>query len=420
MVVVAKKLPRRKAVKGHPGINYRPRASGKVGPPYEIPYLDSSGKRRWDTVHGSLSDAEARRAELRLRRRRGERIEPSRKTFAVYAEEWLARQTTVKTRTQELYSWAIKTHLVPFFGRRRIDQIDADHVASFIAQMTRAGYKGWTIKSVLRPLSIMFRQAARKGQIPVNPMSQLEPGERPRTDDQRSHRILDLEEIRALLAAADTEQNRCLIELLITAGLRIGEALGLTVSSLDPPNNLITIEHQLGRDGVLQPLKTPESRRAIDIPPDLMSRLLGLLNQRGTRFSPTALVLATRNGTGIQRKTARAAIDRAVKTAGLQVPKPTLHDLRHTHVSMLFALGHSIVDIQHRLGHRSPETTLKIYAHQWKLNEAHKSQIGQQLGQLLNAPTSPNDFTAAAHVIELQLAPTNAPDTQKAVVEPGV
>jgi len=61
---------RRRPVARHPGIYYRPRPGGKVGPPYEIRYLDSSGKRRWAIVHGSLDEAEAKRAELLLRRRR--------------------------------------------------------------------------------------------------------------------------------------------------------------------------------------------------------------------------------------------------------------------------------------------------------------------------------------------------------------
>src|SRR6266540_3716120 len=73
--------PRRRPVARHPGIYYRPRAGGKVAPPYEIRYLDSTGKRRWAVVNGSLEEAEAKRAELLLRRRRGERIEPTRQTF---------------------------------------------------------------------------------------------------------------------------------------------------------------------------------------------------------------------------------------------------------------------------------------------------------------------------------------------------
>src|SRR4051794_1149862 len=179
--------PRRRVVPRHPGIYYRPRTDGKVAPPYELRFLDSSGVRRWVVVHGSLADAEARKAELMLRRRRGERIQPTRQTFELYAREWLERQD-VRPRTLEVNRWALEQHLIPYFGRRRLDQITCDDIAAFIAAMKRKELKGWTITSALRPLSNMLAQAARKGQIPVNPMTQLERGERPNHNDQRPHR----------------------------------------------------------------------------------------------------------------------------------------------------------------------------------------------------------------------------------------
>src|SRR3954447_17042293 len=83
---------RRRPVARHPGIYYRPGRGGKVQPPYEISYFDSRGQRRWQTVEGTLGEAEAKRAELMLRRRRGGRVEPTRQTFEQYAREWLARQ----------------------------------------------------------------------------------------------------------------------------------------------------------------------------------------------------------------------------------------------------------------------------------------------------------------------------------------
>jgi hypothetical protein len=52
---------------------------------------------------------------------------------------------------------------------------------------------------------------------------------------------------------------------------------------------------------------------------------------------------------------------------------------------MLIALDHNLVDIQRRLGHRKPDTTLKVYAHQWKYREARRSQIGHKLGELFAA-----------------------------------
>src|SRR5215218_4859976 len=175
---------RRKAVPRHRGIYYRPRVDGKIAPPYEVFYVDSAGKQRWETIDGSLEDAEARRADLRLRRRKGERIAPTRQTFEEYARYWLDRQH-VRPRTHELHVWALERHLLPRFGQRQLAQITSDDVAAFIADMRKSGLKGWTITSALRPLSIICGEAARKGYIAANPVSQLDRRERPKHDDQR-------------------------------------------------------------------------------------------------------------------------------------------------------------------------------------------------------------------------------------------
>ena len=38
--------------------------------------------------------------------------------------------------------------------------------------------------------------------------------------------------------------------------------------------------------------------------------------------------------------------------------------------------------MQHRLGHRKPDTTLRVYTHQWKYRDAQKSRIGDHIGRL--------------------------------------
>ncbi|HEY8722280.1 MAG TPA: site-specific integrase [Gaiellaceae bacterium] len=378
------RLPRRAPVPRNRGIYYRPRPGGKVAPPYEIRYLDSGGTYRWVTVNGSLEEAQARRSELMIRRRRGEQTEPNRQRFDEHARAWLERQE-VRPRTREVYNWALERHLIPYFGRHRLDQISCDEIAAFITLKRRAGLKGWTVTSILRPLSIMLAQAARKGRIPVNPLTQLERGERPRHDDQRPKRILSLQEMRALLAHADTDEYRALFALLLAGGLRIGEALGLVVGDLDPQHSVVRVECQLGRDGDRTPLKTAESHRAVDIPRELMQQLLALLDERGASANPHGFVFASRTGGGLERKVARSALQRAARGAKLEIPHPTLHDLRHSHASMLIALDISVVDVQRRLGHRKPDTTLRIYAHEWKYREAQRSQIGRQLGKLFAA-----------------------------------
>src|SRR5439155_22916140 len=75
-------------------------------------------------------------------------------------------------------------------------------------------------------------------------------------------------------------------------------------------------------------------------------------------------------------------------------PQPTLPDLRHSHASMLIAMDFSVVDVQRRLGHRKPDITLRIYAHEWKYRDAQRSQIGRQIDRIFRAD-GPKVLTAA-------------------------
>jgi integrase len=145
-------------------------------------------------------------------------------------------------------------------------------------------------------------------------------------------------------------------------------------------------------------LKTAEARRSLDIPESLMKQLLELAEQHRSLFDPHALVFQSRNSTGLERKTCREALKRAAKAANLQLPHPTLHDLRHTHASMLIALGCSLADVQHRLGHRKPDTTLRIYTHQWSYHQSQRSTIGQQLATLFNSEPQTAPALAVAQI----------------------
>jgi integrase len=66
--------------------------------------------------------------------------------------------------------------------------------------------------------------------------------------------VVNLDEMQALIASADGEQYRCLLELMLASGVRIGEALGLAVCDLDREHALIPVEYQLGRNGSRTPL----------------------------------------------------------------------------------------------------------------------------------------------------------------------
>jgi integrase len=72
-------------------------------------------------------------------------------------------------------------------------------------------------------------------------------------------------------------------------------------------------------------------------------------------------VFTTGNGKPIQPRVLSRAFDVLQKKAG--VPRIRLHDLRHTHASLLFNDGKNIRMISERLGHSDAGITLAVYTH---------------------------------------------------------
>lgn len=356
------KRPRRSKVKGRRGIYYREGADGRRA--YEITYTDSEGRRRWQRVQGGLKNAEAALEETRRRLRRGERVAPTRATFAEVAETWIAGQSQLRSATRDRYRWALDRHLVPRFGRLRIAQLTTDHVAALIADMRDAGYRAWTIRGVLTPLGRVLAHAARRGLIAENPVSRLERGERPPAERQEM-RILDRREMSALLDAAD-DRYRPLIATAVFTGLRIGELLGLTWRDLDLDAGILRVRKQLDRSGERVEPKTAQAIRDVVLMPAL-GRILREHRLRSPHSGDGDFIFASAEGTGLDRRNAvRRGLKRAVQLAGLDGadrPKLRFHDLRHTFASLLVAQGHNVVFVSRQLGHASPNITLGVYAH---------------------------------------------------------
>src|SRR5690349_10900888 len=88
--------PRRTRVSGRRSIYYRVGVDGRRR--YEISYYDSQGRRRWKTVGSNLKEAEAALDDVRARKRRGERVSPTRATVQEASEAWLAMQSQLRPR----------------------------------------------------------------------------------------------------------------------------------------------------------------------------------------------------------------------------------------------------------------------------------------------------------------------------------
>jgi integrase len=374
------RTPRRVSVKGHAGIYYRLDRKGERR--YEITFLDSSGKRCWRTVDGGLREAGAALREVGGRKDRGERVVTTRATVAEVAKAWLDAQTELRPRTREGYENAMRLHILPRFGGRRVSTITEDDVANLIAELRTGvhyvekegrmvreqraeGYAGWTIRGVLVPLSRLLAYAARRGYIAANPVSRLERGERPKVG-KREKRILTGDEIGALLESS-LPGYRTLMATAVYTGVRQSEALGLVWRDVDFEAGFVRVRRQLDRKrGYAEP-KTPQAIRDVVLAPAL-GRLLREHRLASPHSRDDDPVFANAAGRPFEHRNVQSrGFDKAAERSGLNVKgddrrKATFHDLRHTFASLLIAQGADVVHVSKQLGHADASITLKVYA----------------------------------------------------------
>jgi integrase len=385
---------RRTKVKGKQGIYYR-----QVGKQrrYEITYLDSDGRRRWQTVPGfdNLDDAEATLVETKSKLHRGERVAPGKLTFNEAVDMWFAGKN-VAERTRERYESNLRLYLRPRFGDRRVHEITAEDVAALVAEMRAKGKAGWTQRNVLTTLSGFYTWASspRRRYAPANPVSQLEHDERPKVR-KRKGRVLQPDEIRALLDSATTDRYRVLIASAIFSGLRLMELLALRWQ--DVGDNEIYVRHQLSRKGKrLVDVKTDSAERDVALRPELAAMLKR--HKMASRFKqPHDFVFAAETGgplgwRNVERRAMDAAHAAAVKAKRLPAsrPKPVLHDCRHTYGAMLVAEGRDVHTVKTMMGHANVATTIDVYGGDFdKARNADPNAPRPNYGNVLE--TAPGD-----------------------------
>ena len=206
---------------------------------------------------------------------------------------------------------------------------------------------------------------------------------------KRKGRVLQPDEIRALLDSATTERYRVLIATAIFTGLRLMELLALRWEDL--VEGEIHVRHQLSRkDKRLVPLKTDSALREITVRPEL-ARVLRKHRMRSRFKQPGDFVFASETGgplgwRNVERRAIDAAFRAAVKAKRLPAgrSKPVMHDCRHTFGSMLVAEGCDVYSVKRMMGHANVATTIDVYGGEFdKQRNGRAGQPAPDYGNLL-------------------------------------
>ena len=275
--------------------------------------------------------------------------------------------TRITTSTLVHYRTIARVHLVPELGHRRLIDLTPAEVQALLRSKTDAGYSANTVRQIRGLLVQCLRQAERWGLVGRN-VAALTDGPRISRSEGRT---LTIGQAKSLLDAAKGDRLEACYVLLLSLGLRRGEALGLRWSDVDLDAAVIVVRQALRKVGSrveIAAVKTTGSRRAINLPREVVSILRTHRARQnaerlvaGEVWKDSGLVFTTGIGTAVDPSSFRKLFDKVCASAGIQGWHP--HELRHSAASIMLASGVPLEVVSRVLGHASIRITADVYAH---------------------------------------------------------
>ncbi|PHN08018.1 integrase [Flavilitoribacter nigricans DSM 23189 = NBRC 102662] len=158
--------------------------------------------------------------------------------------------------------------------------------------------------------------------------------------------VFSEQEIKLLFEAVTNLKHRCILMLIYSAGLRIGESISLRKEDINFDRNTVFIKGGKGK----------KDRTSV-----LSEKMKTIINDYLKAYNPQYWLFEGQDGGQYSTRSIQNVFRRAVKTSGVN-PFSTVHTLRHSFATHLLEKGMDLRHIQVLLGHSSSKTT-EIYTH---------------------------------------------------------
>ncbi|MFC7326280.1 tyrosine-type recombinase/integrase [Marinactinospora rubrisoli] len=322
---------------------------------------------------------------------RGDYVDPSKVLVGAYLDEW-AKGLRLGASTVSGYEKNIRLHIRPALGALPLASVTGARISAFYRELESSGRKdhrpgeGLSARSVRQIHTILhkaFGVAVRDGLLIRNPADRADP---PTTKEARAPemRPWNHAQLRTFLGwSKENSDHHAAWFVLAMTGVRRGELLALRWRDVDFDARTMAVRRSAtlvktkGRGETLNegPTKTSKAR-VIDLDDDTVTLLKAHRRERAAlalqHGRDEALVFADHEGDHLHperfSRTFKATVKRCRKKlarigqADLP-PDIRLHDLRHTHATVLLSLGTHPKIVSERLGHSSISITLDTYSH---------------------------------------------------------
>ena len=296
--------------------------------------------------------------------------------YEIYMEDMAARlkQSTLLTKKAVL-----QTHILPFFGSKPINEIKASDVRRWQAKLMSSpnNYSQTYLKKINTELNSIINYAKRFYDLNTNPCGKAGTIGKAKAEEM-DYWTYD-EYIAFREGVKDKSLSYICFEVLYWTGMREGELLALSPADIDLDNKTISINRTYqrieGKDVFTSP-KTRKSKRKIPIPDFLCQELSDYIQSRYMLDADERLFPVTKSYLSHE-------MIRGCKNTGIK--KIRIHDIRHSHASLLINHGCDALMLADRLGHEKGSTTLNTYSHLFP----HKQQEPVHSLESLQATDSP-------------------------------
>jgi integrase len=348
-------------------------------------------KRGFETKTGALEWL----AKAQVDGREGTYIQPSKQQFGAYGAE-VIDGLRIKPQTRASYVKNWRNHIQPYpIAQLPLAQLTGLALTKHYRVLERSGRKDYRAGEGLSPRTVRYLhtivhgilgQAVRDGLLSRNPADAATP---PTAREARAPEMhpWDARQLAAFLgwAREHAPSGYPLWHVLSFTGMRRGEVLSLRWRDIDLDAGTVSVRRSagmvryIGEGAEMIESDTKSGKpRVIDIDPATAEVLRDWKRERGslslTLARPAALVFGDleddhRNGEHVSRQ-----FNRDVERFG-QVPAIRLHDLRHTHATLLLLAGQPVHVVSQRLGHASAVVTMTVYAHVLPGNQREAASV---------------------------------------------
>lgn len=315
-------------------------------------YKDWTGARKRKKKEGFKKQSEAKEFERNFLSKYQNNCNMSFKTLTdLYMEDASSRvRATTLANKKNLINLKIR----PYFDKLNVSDITPNHIRKWQNKLINKGYSSTYLKTINNQISAIFNFAIKYYNLSSSPA--LKAGSMGKKNAD-SMKFWTVKEFKKFIKYNNKPISVLAFKTLFWTGMRSGELLALTWKDIDLDSKTISINKtyaRLGGKDIINNPKTPKSKRKIPISDSLCNDIedyknkLYDFNSSDRVFHFTKFFLENE-------------MIRICKKSG--VKRIRVHDLRHSHASLLIELGFTPLAIAERLGHEKVQTTLDTYSH---------------------------------------------------------